>query len=122
MPSSRSTTIPTAALLDAGATVVLSSDWDAGPLSPLGTIERALTRDANSVPDLETAIAMHTIEEADALGRDDTTGSIEMGKFADSVVLDRNVFDLLPDAIGETRVLLTVLAGSPVDRDPNFTP
>lgn len=106
--------IPTGALLRTDATVTLSSDWDAGPLPPLGTIQRSLTREENAVPDLETAIAMHTIDAAYALGHDDMTGTIEVGKYADFVVLDQNIFDVDVTAIGETRPLLTVVAGSTV--------
>ncbi len=103
--------IPTAALLDAGATVTLSSDWDADALPPLGTIERALTREANAVSDLETAIALSTIEAAYALGHDDTTGSISVGKFADFVILDRNIFELETDRLDEASVVSTYVGG-----------
>ena len=112
--------IPTEQLLDAGATVTLSSDWDAGPLPPLGTIERSLTRDANAVPDLETAIRMHTLDAAVALGHDDTTGSIEVGKFADYVVLDADPFEVEPDDLDETEVLMTVVGGDAVYAAPGF--
>lgn len=113
--------IPTRQLIDANATVTLSSDWDAGPLPPLGTIERSLTREANAVPDLETALHMHTLEAAYALGHDDTTGSLEVGKFADFVVLDRNLFDLDREDIDQTRVLATFLAGDEVYSSPRWT-
>ncbi|MCP5035181.1 MAG: amidohydrolase, partial [Actinomycetia bacterium] len=114
--------IPTAQLLDAGAAVSLSSDWDAGPLPPVGTIERSLTRDANAVPDLETAISLVTIDAAYALGHDDTTGSIEVGKYADFVILDQNLFDIDITAIDETEVLLTVVGGTTVYQAPGFRP
>jgi len=103
--------IPTASLIEAGAIVTLSSDWDAGPLPPLGTIERALTREGNAVPDLQTALEMHTINAAYALGHDDTTGSIEIGKFADYVILDRDLFELGLDEIDDAQIMLTVLNG-----------
>jgi len=103
--------IPTAALLDAGASVTLSSDWDAGPLSPLGTIRRALTRDTNAVPDLVTAIELTTIDAAYALGFDDISGSITVGKYADFVILDQNLFDVDFGRIDETRVMATYVAG-----------
>lgn len=112
--------IPTARLLETDATVILSSDWDAGPLPPLGTIERALTREANAVPDLSTAIEMHTIDAAFALGHDDTTGSIEVGKYADYVIVDQNLFDVEPDRIDETEVLVTVVAGTIVHQADGF--
>ncbi len=103
--------IPTSQLIDAGASVSLSSDWDAGPLPPLGTMQRSISRDSNAVPDLETAIALHTIDAAYALGHDDMTGSITVGKFADFVILDQNLFDIDVTAIDKTKVLATYLAG-----------
>ncbi len=106
--------VPTAQLIEAGASVTLSSDWDAGPLPPLGTIERSLTREANSVPDLATAIRLSTLDAAYALGHDDRTGSIEVGKLADYVVLDTNIFDVVVDDIDEANVVLTVVGGETV--------
>lgn len=106
--------IPIATLIDSGAAVSLSSDWDAGPLPPLGTIERALTRDTNAVPDLQTALELATINAAYALGHDDRTGSIEVGKLADFVVFDRNLFTVPVDVLDEVSVVLTVLGGDVV--------
>lgn len=103
--------LPTRRVLDASATVTLSSDWDAGPLPPLGTIQRSLTREGNAVPNLETALALATINTAYALGHDDVTGSIEVGKFADFVILDQDIFEVEVDKIDETEVLLTAVAG-----------
>ncbi len=108
------TLVPTASLLDAGADVTLSSDWDADPLSPLGTIERALTRPTEAVPDLETAIELVTLAGARVMRHDDTTGSIEVGKQADYVVLDRSPFEVPPDEIGDIEVVETVLGGERV--------
>jgi len=110
--------IPTADLLVAGATVTLSSDWDAGPLSPLGTIERALTRDTNAVPDLATAIKLTTIDAAYALGFDNITGSITVGKKADFVILDQDLFEIDVDQIGATEVLATYVGGIAVYEKP----
>ena len=110
--------IPTRTLLDAGADVSLSSDWDADELSPVGTIDRALTRPTEAVPDIETAIRLVTIDAAYALGQDDRTGTIEVGKQADFVILDQNLFDLEPDQISDTNVLLTAVGGRTVYEDP----
>ncbi|MEZ5342921.1 MAG: amidohydrolase family protein [Acidimicrobiales bacterium] len=114
--------IPTAQLLLAGATATLSSDWDAGPLPPLGTIERSLTRDANAAPDVETAIELQTINAAYALGHDDTTGSISIGKFADFVILDQDITSIDADKIDETNILVTALAGNWVFQADSFEP
>ena len=112
--------IPVATMLEAGASVTLSSDWDADPLPPLGTIERALTRESNAVADLAEAISLVTLDAAFALGHEDTTGSIEVGKFADYVVVDRNLFDVDPADIDEIQVLLTALAGEETYRAADF--
>lgn len=106
--------IPTAQLLEAGAAVSLSSDWDAGPLPPLGTIERSLLREANAVPDLATAIRLSTLDAAYALGHDDRTGSITVGKLADFVMLDTNLFEVNLGDIDEATVVQTVVGGQTV--------
>ncbi len=51
---------------------------------------------------------------------DDVTGTLEPGKLADLVILDRDVF--APDAgpIGDTRVLLTMVEGQVVHEDPEL--
>lgn len=110
--------IPIAELLAAGGPVSLSSDWDAGDLPPLGTIERSLTRAEHAVPDVETAISLVTLDAAYALGHDDRTGSIEVGKLADFIVLDTNILDVEPDEIDEAAVLRTVVGGREVYSAP----
>ncbi len=101
-------------LLDSGANVILSSDYDAGPLSPLGTIERALTRPDNAaqkVPDVETAIEMMTINVAHHFHQQTNTGSLEVGKFADFIVLDQDITAIPVNNINQTKVLATALGG-----------
>ena len=43
--------------------------------------------------------------------QDKTTGSLEVGKRADLVVLDRDIFSVDPDTIADTKVLATYLDG-----------
>jgi predicted amidohydrolase YtcJ len=45
------------------------------------------------------------------LHQDEVTGSIEVGKFADLIVLDRNVLEIPADEIADTAVLQTVVGG-----------
>jgi predicted amidohydrolase YtcJ len=52
---------------------------------------------------------------------DDVTGSIEVGKEADLVMVDRNLFDLSLDELADAKVQLTMVAGEPVFVDPSFT-
>lgn len=105
---------PVRSMLDLGATVILTSDWDADDLSPLSKLEIAITRDREAVPDLATAVRMMTIIPAEVIGRDAITGSLAPGKLADLVILDQDIFALQPSEIDETRILATVLAGNAV--------
>ena len=63
---------------------------------------------------LEDAIAAFTINAAFVNHQDDVTGSIEVGKLADLVVLDQNLFEIEQARISETRALLTLFNGQPV--------
>jgi len=48
---------------------------------------------------------------------DSETGSIEVGKLADLIVLDQNLFEISPQEISNAQVLLTLLGGVPVYGD-----
>ena len=60
---------------------------------------------------LETAIDAYTINAAYAMKQDKTTGSLEAGKRADLVVLDRDILTIDPETIDQTKVLATYLDG-----------
>jgi len=64
--------------------------------------------------DLATALAAFTINSAYVNGIEKETGSIEVGKLADLIVLDRNLFGIPAKEISDTKVLLTLLGGQPV--------
>ncbi len=101
-------------------------------MNPLDAIQVALTRrDLNAGPgpawipeeivDLPTMLAAYTINGAYGLFQENETGSIEVGKAADLVVLDRNLFEIPAHEISKAKVLLTLLAGKEVYRAPTFT-
>jgi len=106
--------LPIGSLLAEGSNITLSSDWDADELSPLKKLVSVLTRRRQNVPDLATAIEMMTINPARLMRQEDTTGSIEVGKYADIVILDRNLFDMRPEQIGKAKVQATLLQGEAV--------
>ena len=54
--------------------------------------------------------------------QDATTGSLEVGKRADLVVLDRDIFTVDPDTIADTKVLGTYLDGRLVYTAPSERP
>ncbi len=115
---------PIKSVLDTGAVVAFGSDWSVSTANPFPQMEVAITRkgeDENMevlIPeeriDLASALAAFTINAAFLNRHDDTTGSIEVGKLADLVVLDRNLFDIEPSAISDTRVLVTLFGGREV--------
>ena len=108
--------LPAFDLHEQGARVTISSDWDADDLSPFVKMQSILFQEADNVPSLETIIEWMTINPAYLLHQDKTTGTIEVGKFADLVVVDQNLFEVDPSQLTETAVLLTFLEGKEVFR------
>ncbi len=120
---------PFGSLLRAGARLAFGSDWMVSTQDPLPQLEVAVTRIypetrdwAPLLPeealDLPTALATFTAGSAYVNFLDDETGTLEPGKLADLVVLDRDVFDPGAGPIGDARVLLTLVEGEPVYADP----
>ena len=120
---------PARALLEAGAHVIYGSDWpSAVPApNPWPGVEALVTRRdpygnfpgalwIEQAVDLETALRIFTINGAVAGKQADRTGTIEAGKSADFIVLDRNLFEIPPEDISDTQVLLTVVSGREVYR------
>jgi predicted amidohydrolase YtcJ len=125
---------PFASLHRAGAVLAFGSDWSVSTPDPLAEMHVAVNRTAPStytyledgdpaltepfLPDqrldLPTAIAAFTIGSAYVNHLDDITGSIEPGKQADLVVLDRNLLEHSVDEIADAKVLLTLVAGERV--------
>ena len=115
-------------LRDAGALLTLSSDWTVSTLNPFEIIETAMTRQPPRkdgkhpafLPEqrltIEECIEGYTINAAIAGWRQDDTGSLSLGKFADLIVLDRDIYACDVYDIGDTKVLLTLLAGQEVYR------
>ncbi len=98
-------------LHEAGARVVLSSDYDVGDISPLEAMQRSLTRGDQSLPNLDAAIRAYTLNAAYLMRQESRVGSLEIGKLADLVILDRNLFDFPSAQIGDAQVVATILEG-----------
>lgn len=110
-----------------GALMAGGSDWPVIPNpDPWHGIEGMVTRrnpdgdfpGASLWPeqalDLETVIEIYTINAARAAGLGKITGSIEVGKSADLIVLDQALFDIASDQIAETNVEMTFFEGRKV--------
>ncbi len=118
-------------LKDLGVRLSFGSDFPASGagtlgLSPLVQIEIGHTRQYPGEPDspvqppeserldLESLVRGFTIDAAYQMHMEDQIGSIEVGKKADLVVLDRNIFEIDPYEIHKAGVLLTMMDGSVV--------
>ncbi len=102
--------VPIKSLLEAGARITLSSDWDVSDLNPFVGLQNALTR-APQALSLEEAIKAYTINAAYVMRQEDKVGSIKVGKEADFIILDRNIFAIPIRQISRTRVVKTYLQG-----------
>ncbi len=71
---------------------------------------------------LEQAIEGVTINAAWQIRMEEKIGSLETGKYADLVILDKNLFDVAPDEIAAVRVLATVMGGKNTYRAPQWDP
>ena len=68
----------------------------------------------NEEIDLAAALDMYTRNASYIMRLEDKTGSIEVGKRADLIVLDRNIFEIPVTEINEALVLLTIMDGRTV--------
>jgi hypothetical protein len=120
---------PFKSLLRSGARLAMGSDWDVSTADPLLEMELAvnrvhriegLTHDPLGPGErltLEEAVHAFTMGSAFVNHHDDATGSVSVGKLADLVVLDRDLFDRGAGEIGDARVLATFVEGEPVYED-----
>ena len=111
----------------AGALMAGGSDWPVIPNpDPWHGIEGMVTRRnptgdfagsalwPEQALDLETVIDIYTINAARAAGLGHVTGSIEVGKSADLIVLDQALFDIPAERIAKTNVEMTFFEGRKV--------
>ena len=109
-------------MLDAGITVAWGSDWPAGTpdANAFRGLEGLVTRahpwgdyegSFGTPISLEEGLYILTMGGAYAMEREDAIGSIEAGKHADMIVLDRNPFDIPPEDLDQTTVMQTIFGG-----------
>jgi predicted amidohydrolase YtcJ len=116
---------------DKGGALAFGSDWPVVTLNPWPGVQTALTRQTSDgepsggfIPkqrlSLEDTIRGYTLGAAFAGHREKTEGSLEPGKLADFILLDRDLFKIEPSEIDKTEVLLTVVGGKVVYQSPNW--
>ena len=97
-----------------GARLTVGTDWVVTPTPNLfPALEGMLDRGDESI-DLPVALRAMTINGAIAVGKETSSGSLQAGKYADFIVLDRNLFEIPTEDISEVRVLRTVFEGRTV--------
>ena len=97
-----------------GARMTVGTDWVVTPTPNLfPALEGMLDRGDESI-ELDVALQAMTLNGAIAVGGEESNGSLQVGKYANFIVLDRNLFDIPTADISETRVLRTVFEGRTV--------
>ena len=119
---------PAGLLAAAGARIAFGSDWPVDQLDEWFALKVGVTR--TNAPDAppeyrgrlgddpglsrEAVLRAVTIDAAYELHQDAATGSLEVGKFADLIVIDRNPLTVPAEVIAKTQVLNTVVGGKVV--------
>ena len=110
-------------LVETGARIAYGSDAPVDPLNYWYAMEVAVTRTGEGegkyagplnsayAISLEQAIEAFTINSAYQLRQERLTGSLEVGKFADLIVLDQNLFEIPIAQVSDTTLLMTMVGG-----------
>lgn len=115
------------AFLKQGSRIACGSDFPIESPNPLQGIHAAVTRqDMQDVPSggwykeqamtRTQALRCFTLDAAWAAHQEHAIGSLEMGKWADFIVTDRDLFQVAPEEIGKITVLETWVGGKQVFR------
>jgi len=116
---------PIASVHRSGGIVVGGSDWAVSTMNPLVAIETAIRREdpenlikgvlnEDERMNLTEMLKAYTINSAYLMHQEDLTGSIEVGKAADLIILEKNLYTIPVDEISEVKVLQTMIEGKTV--------
>jgi predicted amidohydrolase YtcJ len=125
----RQWSVPVRSILDAGGKVVMETDdADLGRRGAFWHIQTLVTRKdmkgnvwgKDQAIDRKTALLMFTRWAAEYVLREDVLGSLQPGKWADLVVIDRDFLSIPDDEISGMKVLLTAVGGKLIYTAPDF--
>lgn len=127
------TTYAFRSLLDSGARLAFGSDWFVAPPTPLEGIYAAVTRRTldGKNPNgwmprqkikVEEALRAYTIDAAYAAFSESKLGSLEPGKLADLVILDRDLFKTPPQELNMVPVRIAIVGGKVVYKNSSTAP
>jgi predicted amidohydrolase YtcJ len=125
---------PAGFLAAAGARIAYGSDWPVDPLDEWFALKVGVTRTNAAQPDhkyagrlsedvgltREQALRAITMNSSYELHQDQALGSLEVGKIADLIVIDRDFFDIPAAEIADIHVLQTVVGGRVVYQSERF--
>jgi predicted amidohydrolase YtcJ len=117
--------IPIRKAIDAGVLVGGGTDGPVVPVDPYLSMWWMTTRQVlkgyvlgkEHAITAKEALTLYTINNARIMGVEKERGSIEVGKLADLAVLSQDILSVAPDAIRDTRALMTVVGGKIVYRN-----
>lgn len=109
-------------ILDTGAILAIGTDYPVADYDPIPNIYNAVTRKGtNGVQfgpytlgekiTVAQALSAYTYGTAYAVGMEKKTGTLEAGKYADIVVLNKNLLTIPEEKILDTKVLMTIMNG-----------
>jgi hypothetical protein len=113
--------------IDSGAHVCFGTDYPVEPIDPMRGLYAAVTREFDTGGprggwhpeeslDVATAIVAYTLQPAFAEFEETRKGSLSVGKLADIVVLSSDPIAVMPRALLDTRVDITIVEGNVVYR------
>ncbi len=119
---------PVQSMAKAGVRLTIGTDFPAGVQNPFRSIAVIISRryvgdldevlpPVSEALTIEQATQAYTLNGAYLLGKEDLLGSIEVGKRADLIVVDRNILEASPEEINDARVLSTMMNGKVVFND-----
>jgi hypothetical protein len=125
---------PAGFLAAAGARIAYGSDWPVDPLDEWFALKVGVTRTNAPQPDHKYAgrlsedkglsrrevLRAITMNSSYELHQDQKTGSLEVGKLADMIVIDRNFLEIPAEQIADIKVLQTVVGGQVVYQSDRF--
>jgi predicted amidohydrolase YtcJ len=122
--------LPYRALRDAGARLASGSDWFYTEENPWFAMEAGITSKdpggankqamlPNYTLDIATLIAARTTGAAYQMYREHETGTIEVGKRGDLIVVNQDPFVVAPEDLHKTKVMMTFLDGAIIYQGPS---
>ena len=114
---------PARTLKNAGVVIAGASDWPVSSANPFQAMYRAVTRkgpkgvlDSSQTLSLEDMLYAYTLHAAKAMRADKSIGSLEVGKYADMIRVDRNLLEIPIEEVEKAMVLETIFEGKVIYR------